>query len=91
MEVRRTMEQGIRFHPHARERMNERGATETEIVETILHGERFSAKFGRCGFRRNFTDSFEWRGHTYDTKQIETYAVQDGDIWLVLTVLVKYF
>jgi hypothetical protein len=30
----------IRFHPHARERMQERGAEEDEIVATIEKGER---------------------------------------------------
>ena len=49
----------IRIHPHAKERMKERGATEDEVVATIEKGECFPAKFGRTGFRRNF--SFEDR------------------------------
>ena len=81
----------IRFHPHARERLSERGATESEIIETILHGERFPAKFGRSGFRRNFQCEGEWRGQRYGTKQIEAYAVENDGGWLVITVLVKYF
>lgn len=81
----------IRFHPHARERLSERGATESEIIETILNGERFPAKFGRSGFRRNFPCEGEWRGRRYGTKQIEAYAVENDDGWLVITVLVKYF
>jgi hypothetical protein len=44
----------VRFHPHARMRMQERGATEEEVTATVEHGERFPAKFGRFGFRRNF-------------------------------------
>ncbi len=44
----------VRFHPHARERLAERGATEEEVRSTVLKGETFSAKFGRTGFRRNF-------------------------------------
>ncbi|MDP2982836.1 MAG: DUF4258 domain-containing protein [Candidatus Latescibacter sp.] len=81
----------IRFHPHARERLSERGATESEIIETILHGERFPAKFGRSGFRRNFPCEGEWRGRRYGTKQIEAYAEELNDGWLVITVMVKYF
>ena len=26
----------IRFHPHAKERMRERGATEDEVMETVF-------------------------------------------------------
>jgi hypothetical protein len=44
----------VRIHPHARQRMTERGATEAEVVSTVERGEQFSAKFGRTGFRRNF-------------------------------------
>jgi len=29
----------IRFHPHARERMGERGATEEEVRATVKQGE----------------------------------------------------
>jgi hypothetical protein len=53
-------------------------------------GERFPAKFGRTGFRRNFTFDSEWEGRRYATKQVEAYAVED-DGWLVITVVVKYF
>lgn len=44
----------VRFHPHARERMQERGATEEEVRATVEQGEQFPTKFGRIGFRRNF-------------------------------------
>ena len=80
----------VRIHPHARERMAERGASEVEVIATIEHGERFPAKFGRTGFRRNFAAEARWRGHSYRTKQIEAYAVEENG-WLVITVVVKYF
>lgn len=44
----------VHFHPHARERMRERGTTEDEVRATVEQGEQFPAKFGRTGFRRNF-------------------------------------
>ena len=81
----------VRLHPYARERIVERGATEPEVVATIEAGERFPAKFGRTGFRRNFTFGSEWLGRNYATKQIEAYAVEEDDGWLVITVLVKFF
>jgi hypothetical protein len=52
----------VRFHPHALERMAERGATEAEARTTIESGERFAGKFGRTGFRRNFAFGGTWRG-----------------------------
>jgi hypothetical protein len=80
----------IRLHPHARERFAERGATETEVFATIEGGERFPAKLGRTGFRRNFAVDGEWRGRRYATKQVEAYAVEE-DGWLVITVILRYF
>jgi hypothetical protein len=81
----------VRLHPHARQRLAERGATEREVVATVESGERFPAKFGRTGFRRNFAFSGEWLGRKYSTKQVEAYAVREGNSWLVITVLVKFF
>jgi len=44
--------------------MHERGATEEEVEAAIGEGERFPAKFGRQGFRRNFGFNGIWRGAT---------------------------
>ena len=51
----------VRFHPHAQERMIERGTGEEEVQATVEEGEQFPAKFGRTGFRRNFSFDSEWR------------------------------
>jgi hypothetical protein len=81
----------IRFHPHALERMPERGATEEEVKVTVEQGEEFPAKFGRTGFRRNFRFDSQWRGKHYRTKQVEAYAVREGVDWLVITIITRYF
>jgi hypothetical protein len=52
----------VSLHPHAKERLAERGTTEAEVVATITGGEQFPSKFGRAGFRRNFSFRNEWRG-----------------------------
>jgi hypothetical protein len=80
----------VRFHPHALERLSERGTTEAEVIATIEGGEQFAAKFGRLGFRRNFPFHGEWKGRHCGTKQVQAYAVQE-DGWLVITVIVRYF
>jgi len=64
----------IRIHPHAHDRMMERGTNEAEVISTVEQGERFPAKFGRTGFRRNFQHDGIWRGKYYANKQIEVYA-----------------
>ena len=81
----------MRIHDHARARMIERGASEDEISATITEGERFPAKFGRQGFRRNFQFDSTWRDRRYAIKQVEVFAVLEKDDWLVITVIVKYF
>lgn len=81
----------IRIHPHAVARLNERGATEAEVISTIRSGESFAARLGRGGFRRNFQFDGFWRGKRYATKQVEVIAVKEADTWIVITVLVRYF
>jgi hypothetical protein len=71
--------------------MAERGATEQEVVATVLTGERYPVKLGRTGFRRNFPRAGAWAGRVYATKQLEVIAVREGGAWLVLTVVAKYF
>jgi hypothetical protein len=81
----------VRFHSHALQRMAERGTTEDEVRATVERGEQFPVRFGRIGFRRNFSFDSEWRGRHYGTKQVEAYAVQEGLDWLVITIIVRYF
>jgi hypothetical protein len=81
----------ISLHPHARERMEERGVKEAEVMATVSEGEQFPAKFGRTGVRRNFLYNEQWRGRFYATKQVEAYAVHEEDAWQVITVIAKFF
>jgi hypothetical protein len=81
----------VRFHPHALARLAERGATKAEVAATIAEGERFPAKFGRTGFRRNFAFDDSWRGRKYATKQVEVFAVEEEGAWLVITVIARYY
>jgi hypothetical protein len=81
----------VRLHPHAKERLSERGATEEEIITAIETGETFSAKFGRTGFRRNFAFGELWKGKVYATKQVEVYAAKEDDDWLAITFVTRFF
>jgi len=81
----------LKIHPHARERMQERGATVDEVSKAINRGERFRAKFGRSGFRKEFLFEDCWKGEFFRTKQLEVFGVEEGEDFLVITVVVKYF
>lgn len=81
----------VTIDPHARERIVERGATEGEVLATVAEGERFPAKFGRSGFRRNFAFEAVWRGRRYATKQLEVFAVEEDGRWVDVTVIAKFF
>jgi len=81
----------VRIHPHAKERLSERGVFEQEVIATVEEGETFPAKYGRIGFRRNFPFNGIWRGKHFATKQVEAYAVQEGNDWIVITVIARYF
>lgn len=81
----------VQLHPHAAERIVERGIFREEAIETVEHGEQYPAKFGRSGFRRNFEFDSEWRGKHYLTKQVEVIAVREGDDWIVVTAIARYF
>ncbi len=81
----------VRLHSHAKERLSERGASEQEVISTVESGEAFPAKYGRTGFRRNFSFGGTWRGKYYETKQIEAYAVKEVNDWIVITIITRYF
>ncbi len=81
----------VQIHPHAAERMAERGASLEEVAATVESGERFPVKFGRTGFRKEFPYAGIKGGKHYRIKQIEAFAVFEDDEWLVITVIVKYY
>jgi hypothetical protein len=81
----------IELHPHAIERLYERGTTAEELIETVRTGESYPVKFGRTGFRRNFTFDDLWNGRHYSVKQVNVIAAMDADHWIIITAIVKYF
>jgi hypothetical protein len=79
------------IHPHAKSRAAERGTTEPEIVDVVETGEVFPAKYGRTGFRKTIIYNDLWHGVHYYAKQIECFAVQEQEDWIVISLLIKYF
>ena len=82
----------VKLHPHAKERLVERGATMAEVVHTVRHGASSQAKFGRTRFVHTFTYNRKWLGRLYSKKQLEAFAATEPDgTWLVVTVIVKFY
>jgi hypothetical protein len=81
----------IIFHPHALQRMDERGVTRAEVRRTIEIGQIYPAKFGRRKYGMSFSYRDVWRSKFYEHKHIEVYCVDEGEDTLVITVVVKYF
>jgi hypothetical protein len=81
----------IIIHPHAVQRMEERGATREDVLRTIEMGRISSARFGRRRYGRTFPFSDYWRGQFYEHKHVEVYCVDEGEDIIVVTVVVKYF
>ncbi len=81
----------IEIDPHAMLRAEQRGTNETQIVETVRFGEKFPARDGRTGFRRNFTFAGMHNGTYYETIQLMVIAQKMPNGWLVITVITKFF
>ena len=81
----------VRFHPHALQRMHERGATRLQVTNTVLTGAASPAKFGRTRFRKTFPFNANWNSKRYSHKQIEAFAAKMSYGWFVFTIIVKYF
>jgi len=81
----------INIHPHAAQRMRERGATAARVRETVMKGNQSPAKFGRTQFSLTFPYGKPWNGKKYARQKIEVLAATIVDGWLVVTVIVKYF
>jgi hypothetical protein len=82
----------VHIHAHARERMRERGATQSEVIETVLSGSSRPAKHGRVEYRKTFAFGGIWLGRYYTKKRVDAFAVNlRGGNTIVVTVVVKYF
>jgi hypothetical protein len=79
------------IHPHAALRMEERGATLIEVLQTIEEGRASEAKFGRTKYGMTFFYGAFWQDQFFMHKHIDAYGVAEGADIIVITVVVKYF
>jgi len=81
----------IRLSGHARERIEGRGGTQQEVIETIRTAPWGPAEGGRRECRKDFPYGREWNGKVYATKQVRPIFVEEPNEVLVVTVYVYYF
>ena len=81
----------IRLSGHARERIDSRGATQEEVIETIRTAPRERAQGGRLECHKDFSFGREWNGKVYGTKRVRPIFVEEPNEILVVTVYVCYF
>lgn len=76
---------------HAREQMNERGATEDEVTLSVRSGAREPTRKGRTLYRKNIQFDSTWRGSYYRIKQVVPVVEKKRDHFVVVTVYTYYF
>jgi len=85
------LSKSIVISPHAREKMFDRGASESEVQVAISTGNSEPARRGRIMFRKNFSFNSCWRGKHYAIKQVAPIITEETDKLVVVTVYVYYF
>ncbi len=81
----------VSIHPHALERMTERGATEDEVRITVETGSFAPARFGRTAFTKVLPFNSVWNGVAYATKEITAIVASNDVDRVVITVIVRYY
>ena len=80
----------IQIAPHTLLRAKERGATEEEIIETVLTGVTIPAKLGRSGKAKVFPFKAGKNGQYYEEKKLEVFYIVENDTLTTVTVYVFY-
>jgi len=80
----------IRLVEHAKDRANERGASEDEVSVVLLRGQEVKVKKGRKGKELVFDYNGEWLGKHYLQKKVRVIYVEESDAIVVITVKVYY-
>ncbi|MBM2816529.1 MAG: hypothetical protein HW421_3291 [Ignavibacteria bacterium] len=50
----------VLIHPHALQRIEKRGATQKEVIDTVLYGDEIDGKYVRSGFKKIFKYDDFW-------------------------------
>jgi hypothetical protein len=76
---------------HARDKLEERGASESDVLQAIRIGEREPAQRGLYLYRLNLDFNRVWAGRYYRVKQVAPVVAEEQDRFVVVTVYTFYF
>jgi hypothetical protein len=80
----------IQIEPHTLQRAIERGASETEIKDTIETGANILGKTGRRGKTKIYPFGKIRNDKFYEEKKVEVYFIIEQEIVITVTVYVFY-
>ena len=80
----------IEFTRHARLKMEERGAVESEVIHTIQMGAECPADPPKLCKETVFRHGYEWDGRLYAHKQVRVIYAEEGSTTTVVTVITRY-
>ncbi len=80
----------IQIDPHTLQRALERGATESEITETLKSGINILGKQGRLGKFKVFAFQQNRNSRYFEEKKLEVYYVVENNTIITVTVYVFY-
>ena len=70
--------------------MDERGATEHEVTQVLLHREEAEARAPRLGKRMVFTDGYVWKERFYPHNLVRVIYADEREEIAIVTVYVYY-
>ena len=81
----------IRLSGHAKEQLAYRGATEEEVIETIMTSPWQTAELGRSECKRDIVFEKEWNKRYYKIKQVRPIFTEKENEIIVITVYTYFF
>jgi hypothetical protein len=80
----------VKIDEHAKERADERGASEDDIYETLRSGNVIIVQGIRSAKEKIYDFNQEWNGKLYEQKQVRVIYLVEENTMIVITVVVKY-
>lgn len=80
----------IEYTDHARRKMRERGALDSEVVDAIHMGTEYPADPPKLGREMVFRNGYEYKGRCYPHKQVRVIYAVEGLTTTVVTVITRY-
>ena len=70
--------------------MLDRGATESEVADTIHMGTERPARQPKLGREMVFRGGYEYEGRRYPHKLVRVFYVEEGPVTVVVPVITRY-